>query len=275
MKGRKRARATGRTDPAWRGLALLGVLAALLMAGCGGGSNGTIGPANQATPGTYVGDTQSLGNGTIRSYVTIDANGRPASVGVVLTAAALNGLSDTINTSNVLNLPVEAQTTVLNHIEVTYQPTGHAPPGIYDVPQFDVSFFRVSQQERQAFQTVGQTNFDMAYKVPDAEHVPPTYFLEPGSAVPTFGAQEVFFQAPELVGKGFTLSTNYLYYNATMVGIQPLVGTSFLKQHVNRVDDIETPLKFPIGGFWPSKTAVRYDAGTQEYTIALEGFVSR
>lgn len=254
---------------------LLGAFAALLIAGCGGGSNGTIGPANLATPGTYVGDTQPLGNGTIRSYVTIDASGRPASVGVVLTAAALSGLSDIANTSNVLNLPSQAQTTALNHIEVNYQPTGHAPPGIYDVPQFDVSFFCVSQQARQAFQVVGQDNFDKAYKVPDAEHVPPTYFLEPGSAVPTFGAQDVFFQAPELIGKGFTLSTNYLLYNATLVGIQPLVGSSYLKQQINRVDNLETPLKYPFGGFWPSKTAIRYDAGAQEYTIALEGFVNR
>src|ERR1044072_4966536 len=42
--------------------------------------------------GTFVGESRPLGNGTVRSWVTLDRNGDPTAVGVTFSEAALSGL---------------------------------------------------------------------------------------------------------------------------------------------------------------------------------------
>ncbi len=258
-------------------LALFGIVAANFLIGCGGGggagvTNGT-GPPPAGT--TTYSDSQPLGGGTARSYVTIGSDGTPKAVGVQLTAAVVSGLSDSVSSRIVLPLPAQASVTPLNHIDFVYQATGHFPPGLFDVPQFAVSFFSVTQAFRQQILAIGPDNLAKLYQVPSNDEAPPTYFELPGSGVAGYGMHYAYFQAPEFVNEGFTDSLDLLYYNGHLIGEEPLVSVSYLRQNNSRVDTLETPKKYPHPGYWPTQNALRYDPVAKVYTISLEGFVNR
>ncbi len=254
-------------------LAVLGGILAILLHGCGSSNSAPPGPA-----GTFFGASQPVGNGIMRTYVTLNNAGKPTSVGVKLTAAALTGLPSTgIPAAFTVFLPPQAAAAGIpvDHIYIIYQPTGHAPPGIWDVPQFDFYFFNVTQAFRQQIQTIGPDNFKKMYTVPSSEESPPTYFLFTNSDAPTIGVHDVWFQAPELVGKGFTYSMDYIYWNGHLVALEPYIATSFMQQQVAQVNNLEAPQKYPQSGYWPTQFVNRYDPVAQEYTIALEGLAFR
>jgi hypothetical protein len=41
-------------------------------------------------------------------------------------------------------LPKEAYNTAFNHIVMSWNPIGHQPEGVYDVPHFDVAFSTIT-----------------------------------------------------------------------------------------------------------------------------------
>src|SRR5688572_30520335 len=99
----------------------LAVAAALV--GFTGCSDSTTEPTKA---GTFTGTAKPLGNGTATPWVTLDAAGNPTSVGVTLTAAALEGLP-TAGAPVSLNLPFPSQgsTTAYNHVGLDFLSTGH------------------------------------------------------------------------------------------------------------------------------------------------------
>lgn len=101
---------------------------------------------------TYVGASQSMGNGTIRSWVKIN-HGNLVAIGVTFDENALKGLPAELpagqeNVEYTLALPPEAADTVFNHVGVNWNPHGHEPSKIYDVGHFDFHFYLISPAER-------------------------------------------------------------------------------------------------------------------------------
>ncbi len=96
--------------------------------------------------GTFVGEQKPLGNGNVRSWVTLDADGKPSAIGVTFSESALSGLPVSSTTEYMLALPKEASTTAFNHIGLDWSAEGHPPLGIYDKPHFDFYFYIISPQ---------------------------------------------------------------------------------------------------------------------------------
>lgn len=78
----------------------IGLASALLLVGC-----------NKSDPTdpnpTYKGTAQTLGNGTVYTYVAFTGD-KPTAIGMTLTKGALDNLSHSAATSLVLALPAEA-----------------------------------------------------------------------------------------------------------------------------------------------------------------------
>ena len=136
--------------------------AALLLAGCA-----SLGAGADPAATRRLGWQAELGQGTVASYAELGSHGEPTAIGVVFSAAALDGLpaggSDFHHCFDrdkdgridrateclpayefVLPLPdavARRRDIPFTWVLLNWNPVGHIPPGIYDVPHFDVHFY--------------------------------------------------------------------------------------------------------------------------------------
>ena len=132
------------------------------------GSGAPAGPADRV-----LGWRTQLGNGEVRSFAQVQENGAPGAVGIMISAAALASLptepsdhhhcvdrdgdgvtaraTECIHTHEfVVPLPdaVSGRTDVpFKWVLLNWNKHGHVPPGIYDVPHFDVHFMMASIED--------------------------------------------------------------------------------------------------------------------------------
>ena len=111
--------------------------AALSFAGCSEDEPTT--PSSKA--GTFIGDTQNLDTNTMTSWVKLDDNGNPLSVGVTFEESLLAALPTTgMGPSFHLALPSQASMMPYDHITLDWNAEGHEPDPIYTHPHFDLHF---------------------------------------------------------------------------------------------------------------------------------------
>jgi hypothetical protein len=229
---------------------------------------------------TIVGETESLGAGTARSWVRVDRNGNPTAVGVTLSEGALQELpkepppgEEGIGIS--LALPEQAQRTAFKHVWLNFNPHGHPPAKIYDVAHFDFHFYMISDAEREAITATG----DGAVKgnrQPPAEFVPEGYSFIPDSTVPRMGAHWVNPLSRELHGQPFTTTFLFGSYDGRLIFAEPMITKSFIEAKTDVTEMIKLPKSYERRGvYYPTRYSVRYDAAAKEYTVALEGMTLR
>jgi hypothetical protein len=226
--------------------------------------------------GLYLGQFTLLGNGTVRSWVKYEKS-KPAAVGLTFSEKALENLRQDVPAAMPvveykLALPPEAAVTGIDHISLDWNPKGHIPKGLYDVPHFDVHFYPDSMAERakitpQRAATLGRT--------PEARFMPAGYIIPPDAYVPVMGTHAIDSGAPELTGKPFTTTFLYGFNNGRMNFVEPMVATSFLNRKENFTAAVKQPAAYPKRGYFPTRYSVTYDPQRQEYSIALEGLTLR
>jgi hypothetical protein len=232
--------------------------------------------------GFYFGETTLLGNGTVYSWARMASKTKPISVGVTFTETALEGLQTERPPNNPLmpgyehrmNLPKEADAVGIQGIAVDWNPKGHIPPGVYDVPHFDFHFYTVPTAQRDKITAVG-TDKKKCFKPIAKAYQPDHYMLAPQSEVPTMGVHWVDVTAPEFNGKPFTSTFIYGSYNGKWIFFEPMVNKSFLETKPNVVLPIVPLKKVQKHAWYPTKYVVRYNEERKEYTVALTGFVYR
>jgi hypothetical protein len=125
---------------------------------------------NNSKAGTFYSTAVTLGGGTAKSFVKLDDNGNPVSVGLVLSEQALQSLGVTFS-ETMVQLPAEASATNLNHIGINWNPMGHEPSHIYDIPHFDFHFYMVDMAFRNNITAVGDDTLKIT-KQPETGYVP-------------------------------------------------------------------------------------------------------
>jgi len=96
---------------------------------------------------TFYSPTLPIGNGVVRAWVKENINGEPVSVGVNLSEKALQNLPS-VPSQYVLILPKNKGQNFYTHVLLDWNPQGHEPPHVYDVPHFDVHFYIISNEDR-------------------------------------------------------------------------------------------------------------------------------
>ncbi len=242
-------------------VALLGL--ALIAAGCVASKSGT-----------FVGETKPLGNGMVRSWVTLDNDGKPLAIGVTFTEAALSGLPATLPTTEYqLALPKQASDMPFKYIVVNWNPKGHVPPGVYDAPHFDFHFYMISPEVRYAITATGD-DLVKVEKKPAQEFIPAGYVPAPGGE-PRMGAHWIDPASPEFNNQSFTKTFIYGFYDGNMSFLEPMVTVAYLGTKPNFSGDIKLPEKYLTSAYYPTRYSVKYDAASKEYTVALEGMMLR
>jgi hypothetical protein len=217
----------------------------------------------------HYGQSVTLGKGTARSFVKLDATGNPDEVGIAVSEAAINSLPADM-AELVMELPAEGSKTPFRHMYVTYMPHGHEPDGVYTIPHFDFHFYKITNAERLTMTPGKEAEIS---KAPDAGYLPTDYIS--AGPVPLMGNHWIDATSPELSGKGFTSTFLYGSNKGEVIFYEPMITVDYLKKTTLQQFTIKQPQKIAPSGYYPSEYAIRYNAANKEYEVVLEKMVKQ
>jgi hypothetical protein len=140
------------------------------------------------------------------------------------------------------------------------------------VPHFDVHFYQISSQARNAI-----TSADPAYATKLAL-APPASFLPPGYVMGT-GMQRMGMHwsdpaSPELNGQPFTSTFLYGSYNGRIVFGEQMIAKSYLESKPALVvRPLKVPQQYSTTGYQATAYSIVYDAAKAEFRFALVNLV--
>ena len=249
-----------------------------------------------------------IGNGTARVYVLQDdaRGGLPFEVGVALSEGALDGLPAPMVMamptggehehvdSHVYDLTMpDRHETPYQFIELDWNPGGHEPARVYDVPHFDFHFYMVRKEVRDSIDPTKMSKEEYLAKSgllpPEAQRAPNYAALSaPGTpvvAVPRMGTHWVDLRTPELQGlfgrlEGYRpFTTTFLHgsWNGQFIFDEPMITRAFILARKtggtpaqrDSLIPLPQPKTNPTAGYYPNAYRISYDAETREYRIAL------
>ena len=181
---------------------------------------------DQAGTHRQYGTPVHVGNGTVRTYVVLDEkqHGRPLEVGVAMSEKSLEGLPAPMAmpaandgkghdhgsmNMNMYLLDLPAQNpTQYKFVQFDWNPLGHEPAGVYDLPHFDFHFWTASKEVRESVVPSNPNYATQAANIPAPEFRAPFYVdgataggVTPAEAtVPLMGLHWLDVRSPELQG---------------------------------------------------------------------------
>ena len=239
---------------------LIGAIAAsAVLAGCGGGGSNLT---------THFGAPRALGNGTAQTYVRVNDDGTVHSYGFTFTEAALSGLPAG-PTEYVLAMPTAAAAaTVVNHMSIDWGPAGHEPPGLFDVPHFDMHLYLISQAERNAIA------FAADAPAPPAAAIP-TGYVSTQTVLPAMGQHWVDPSDTNVSPGNFERTMIYGFHGGKMVFFEPMVTLAFLNRRQSFSEAMKQPTTFPKPGRYPTRYTISHDAESRLYAVNFDNMVQR
>lgn len=213
---------------------------------------------------TFYGPTIPIGNGVGRAWVAVNQQGDPTAVGINLSEKALEKLP-LEPTQFVLDLPKTKGENFYTHALVDWNPEGHEPPGVYDLPHFDFHFYIISNEARMA---IGPNDLAQFANAPDAKYVPSAYWQIPGG-VPQMGAHWVDVTSPEFNGGIFTKTFIWGSYDGSFIFWEPMITRDYLLSHPDDVIPVRQPEAFEKDGWYATNYKISYTTNPNQYTVAL------
>lgn len=258
----------------WAGMMVVGTAA------------GVAGPlsAQGTAPVMERGTKVVLGEGVAESYLVRDAGGRVTEIGVTLTEGVLRGLPEGgghghgraivqpdghVTHEHVLELPA-GHGTPFQHLVVNWNPGGHEPPGIYDLPHFDVHFYTVTLGERLAMAPDSDPRFtEKSERLPADELVPVGYVMPQLLPFPQMGLHWVDPRSPELNGEVFTRTFIVGSWDGGFHFWEPMVTKAFLESRESVHAPVPLPQRAVRAGEYPGGYAIRWIDAEKAWRIAL------
>jgi hypothetical protein len=263
--------------------------------------------APSESPGTRsLGWSAPLGNGSVTSYAEVDRDGTPKAIGVLFSAAALDGLPAASDhhrchartKDGSIDAATRCQQTVehalplpdavagradvpFKWVLLNWNHVGHIPPGIYDVPHFDVHFQMAPIADVFAIEPgpcgpeyVRCDQFQIGKKPLPANYVHAD-FHDVDAVVPAMGNHLIDLTGPEFNKQPFTRSWIYGVYDGKVIFYEEMVTRAHLLSKPNACTPIKAPRGVATRGYYPTVSCIRHDAATGEHTVSMERFVLR
>lgn len=261
----------------------------------------------ESADGVTLGAEADLGEGSVSSFVRFDGEGAPQAIGVVFDGAALASLpaerSDEHHCfdldgdgaiepdpeclpthERVLPLPPEATRRAdipFKWVLVNWNPGGHIPPGIYDVPHFDIHYFIESIENTFALkpgpcgpELLRCDQFERAMRPVPANYAHPD-FQNVEAAVPAMGNHLIDVTAHEFHDSPFDRSWIYGSYDGRITFYEEMVANDYLAGRPDTCYDIKLPEAYEKAGYYPTRSCYNFDPDTGTQAVTIEGFVYR
>jgi len=260
-----------------------------------------------------TGDRVRLGDGYLETYTQRSGDGTLTAMGLQFSSKALENLptqpADGYNCVDVngdkritlesptecvgghqfvLSLPLGEDIGPFTWMLVNWNPNGHIPPGVYDVPHFDIHFYIMGYAERNMIRpgTCGPEladcdDFKTAMKPVPAQFVQAD-FKNVGAVVPKMGAHLIDMTGPELQprppkgnGRPFTHSFIYGAYDGRVTFWEVMLTLKTLRERPDVCTPIKLPAQYEVGGSYPTKYCIRYESSSDSVRVSLEDFQQR
>lgn len=254
-----------------------------------------------------LGRSASFGKGAVITYAEVAGDRVPSAIGMIFTKGALEGMptahsdqhhcfdrdsNGTVDGNTecfmsheaVIPLPdvVATRSDVpFKWVLFNWNPVGHIPPGVYDVPHFDVHFYMEPVENVFAIQVgpcgpefVRCDQFELAKKPLPANYIDPDY-KDVDAIAPAMGNHLIDLTGPEFNGGKWERNWIIGTYDGKVTFYEEMLTLEYLKSRPSTCNGIKSPPAVGVSGFYPSKSCVRYDAASGEYTVSMEGFVFR
>ncbi len=240
------------------------------------------------------GDQKSVGLGKVSSWIKVDADQKPVSIGITLTEDAVatapandqdpagaDGiklkLKDGIGHQTFeyeVNLP-KISSVPFNHVGVNWNPFGHGPEGIFTPAHWDIHFYTIDPEYRHQIKQDTVADIDKSNKELPKGFLNAEYKLALGTAEPRMGSHTADFSSPQLSPGKFENIFIIGIYNGEVVHWEPMITDDFLKSNLLAVEKIKLPDLYFKSGYYPTEYTVKHDLEAKEYQISLDKLVYR
>jgi hypothetical protein len=248
-----------------------------------------------------------VGSATAQSYAEFDESGNPLAIGLVFSSdyfdelpaessdlhhcfdrdddGVLDSSSECLHEHEwVIPLPsaVASRSDIpFKWSLLNWNPNGHMPPGIYDVPHLDIQFYMEPIERVFAIESgpcgpefVRCDQFEIGKRPVPPNYVAPDY-QDVDAVAPAMGNHLVDLTSSEFEGEPFTRTWIYGAYDGRITFYEEMVTRAHLLEQRSECFDIKPPAAVASRGFYPTASCSRYDPETGEYTVSMEGFVLR
>jgi len=261
---------------------------------------------SNAPIGRSLGWQVPLGRGTVTSYAEFEGPAKPRAIGVMFSAAALDGLPAGSDDHHCIDRHTDGSVTAATKCAQTFEhviplpdavarrtdipfkwvllnwnPLGHIPPGVYDVPHFDVHFEMAPIADIFAIESgpcgpelVRCDQFQIARKPLPPNYVPAD-FQNVDAVVPAMGNHLIDLTGPEFKKQPFTRSWIYGVYDGKVIFFEEMVTRAHLLSRPNTCHPIKQAAAVATAGYYPTVSCIRHDATTGDYSVSMEEFVLR
>jgi hypothetical protein len=264
--------------------------------------------AGCSTPATrLLCASSNIGKGTVSSYAEFDRNGAPKAIGIAFHPGALQELPTAHSDGRycfdrdkdgkvdvgtecfgshgwVIPLPSEAARRAdipFKWVGLNWNPHGHIPPGVYDLPHFDVHFYIEPIEKVLAIgagacgpEYVSCDHFTLATRPLPSNYVHADY-TNVDAVAPAMGNHLIDLTGPEFNKQKFTRSWIYGVYDGRVTFYEEMLSREFLLSHPDTCFPLKSPPAVAISGYYPTQSCTRYLPQADEYTVSMEGFVLR
>lgn len=256
---------------------------------------------------TYLGEAQRLGEGTVRTYAEIGADGAPQAIGFLIDESAFRGLPPLRNmTSRCFDLngngKIDDSSECEGDLEVrlampdalsqrsdvpfrwvgmNWNAEGH-PPEAWSVPHFDFHFYIASRNQLARIR-VGPCKFFI--NCDDLERattpVPAKYLaadhVNVDAAVSMMGNHLIDARTPELGEPPSKFTHTWIFgaYDGHITFYEPMITLEFFMSRPEVCAPIRQPAAREKTGYYPTEYCIRYHPGRKAYTVSIEGLVDR
>lgn len=238
--------------------------------------------ANAIKLNVFKGPQVTLGYGKVRSWISVDSNDNPNEIGIEITREALLNPERDKNSSppagSTIVIPLHQKAnrlTPFNHIGLNWNPNGHEPEHVFDVPHFDIHFYMISVEEQQAIPEWSPSTNELFNNYPPLGYMPADYFTPPDAA--TAEAQMGKHWLPVNLGDYLPFSKIMIYgsFNGNFIFVEPMITLEYLLSNEEFSLNYSQPEHFAKAGNYPTKYNIYHDTVTGSTFITLSDFVSR
>jgi len=231
----------------------------------------------------FKGPEVTLGYGKVRSWVSVNKNGSPYEIGIEITPEAFKNLTvendkkaPPEGSTIVVPLHLKAkQATPFDHIGLNWNPHGHEPEHIFDVPHFDIHFYMISVEEQMAIPAWSTETDAWFNSYPPIGYLPADYITPPGAG--TAEAEMGKHWIPANLGAYLPFSKIMIYgtFNGKFIFIEPMVTLEYFLSNSDFSSTYSQPDFFVKSGNYPTKYNIYHDQATGNTYVTLSEFVWR
>lgn len=253
-------------------------LVVIAAAGCLGLFVSPATAAGGGIAGLVEGPAHPVGAGNARTYVTVDDDGTPATIGVRLDAAALDNLPVGLMPTTedyVLELPEQASATAFDHVTLDWNSHGHNPEHGFDVPHFDVHFYLLDRATVDSINPFVRGYVEAAARVPDPRYMPAGYAPSGDPLMSTVPGMGLHWLDTAESGHHLTETVLYGTWDGRQAFVEPMMSREWLASRPQLHEQLLQPEAYQRAGLYPTTYSVWWDEAAQMYTIELGGLTMR